>query len=53
MDEGIECDASCSGGSFTHPRVADVVNHKVEKFTTDALVSILARIGKQVRLAVR
>ena len=37
----------------TRPRVSDVVNHKVEKFTIDALVSMLGRIGKQVRLAVQ
>ena len=37
----------------TRPRVSDVVNHKVEKFTIDALVSMLARIGKQARLAVQ
>jgi len=36
----------------TRPRVSDVVNHKVDKFTLDALVAMLARIGKQVRLAV-
>lgn len=35
----------------TRPRVSDVVNHKVSKFTIDALVAMLARIGKQVRLA--
>ena len=34
----------------TRPRVSDVVNRKVEKFTIDALVGMLARIGKQVRL---
>src|SRR6266487_5117066 len=37
----------------TRPRVSDVVNHKVEKFTIEALVSMLGRIGKQVRLAVQ
>ena len=37
----------------TRPRVSDVVNLKVEKFTIDALVSMLARIGKQVQLAVQ
>ena len=37
----------------TRPRVSDVVNHKTDKFTLDALVSMLARIGKQVRLAVQ
>ena len=36
----------------TRPRVSDMVNHKVGKFTIDALVGMLARIGKQVRLAV-
>src|SRR5438132_10781542 len=36
----------------TRPRVSDVVNHKVEKFTIDALVDMLSRIGKRVRLAV-
>ena len=36
----------------TRPRVSDAVNHKVEKFTIDALVSMLARIGKRVHLAV-
>jgi predicted XRE-type DNA-binding protein len=33
--------------------VSDLVNHRVEKFTIDALVSMLGRIGKQVRLAVQ
>jgi predicted XRE-type DNA-binding protein len=37
----------------TRPRVSDVVNHKVEKFTIDALVSMLTRIGKHVHLAVQ
>ena len=37
----------------TRSRVSDVVNHKTDKFTLDALFSMLARIGKQVRLAVQ
>jgi predicted XRE-type DNA-binding protein len=37
----------------TRPRVSDVVNHKVQKFTIDALVAMVSRIGKQVQLAVR
>jgi predicted XRE-type DNA-binding protein len=36
----------------TRPRVSDVVNHKVQKFTIDALVLMLSRIGKRVQLAV-
>lgn len=36
----------------TRPRVSDVINKKAIKFTIDALVDMLARIGKQVRLSV-
>lgn len=36
----------------TRPRVSDVINHKVQKFTIDALVVMLSRIGKRVQLAV-
>jgi predicted XRE-type DNA-binding protein len=57
MDEIAEWMKEFSGGSRsgagTRPRVSDVVNHKVEKFTIDALVSMPARIGKRVNLAVQ
>lgn len=36
----------------TRPRISDVVNKKTGKFTIDALVDMLARIGKPVRLAI-
>lgn len=36
----------------SRPRVSDVVNRKTAKFTLDALVEMLSRIGKPVRLAV-
>jgi len=36
----------------SRPRVSDVVNRKTAKFTIDALVEMLSRIGKPVRLAV-
>lgn len=36
----------------SRPRVSDVVNMKVSKFTIDALVDMLSRVGKPVRLAV-
>lgn len=36
----------------TRPRISDVVNRKVGKFTIDALVDMLTRIGKHVRLAI-
>lgn len=36
----------------TRPRVSDIVNKKVSKFTIDALVDMLTRTGKHVRLAI-
>ena len=36
----------------SRPRVSDVVNKKTAKFTIDALVEMLSRIGKPVQLAV-
>lgn len=37
----------------TRPRVSDVINKKAVKFTIDALVDMLARTGKHVRLSVQ
>lgn len=37
----------------TRPRVSDVINRKAIKFTIDALVDMLARTGKHVRLSVQ
>lgn len=37
----------------TRPRVSDVIHKKAIKFTIDALVDMLARIGKQVQLSVK
>ena len=36
----------------SRPRESDVVNKKTAKFTIDALVEMLRRVGKPVRLAV-
>jgi len=36
----------------TRPRVSDVVNKKTTKFTIDALVGMLARVGKPVKVMV-
>ena len=36
----------------SRPRVSDVINKKAAKFTIDALVEMLSRIGKPVRLTV-
>lgn len=37
---------------ISRPRVSDVVNQKTSKFTLDALVLMLARLGKPVTLQV-
>lgn len=37
----------------TRPRVSDVVNKKLPKFTIDALIDMLARAGRHVELTVR
>ena len=36
----------------TRPRVSDVVNKKASKFTIDALVEMLARVGKPVQVVI-
>lgn len=37
---------------ITRPRVSDLVNRKTQKFTVDALVNMLARTGRSVRIEV-
>ncbi len=37
---------------ITRPRVSDMVNKKTTKFSIDALVGMLARIGKLVKLVI-
>lgn len=39
--------------AVSRPRVSDVVNKKVAKFTIDTLVEMLSRIGRPVRLVVQ
>ena len=36
----------------TRPRVSDMVNKKTSKFTIDALVDMLARVGKSVKIVI-
>jgi predicted XRE-type DNA-binding protein len=36
----------------SRPRVSDVVNKKAAKFTIDALVEMLSRVGKPVRFSI-
>jgi predicted XRE-type DNA-binding protein len=37
----------------SRPRVSDVVNKKMAEFTIDALVEMLSRVGKPVKIAIR
>lgn len=37
----------------TRPRVSDIINKKWTKFTTDALVDMLARAGKQIQFNIK
>lgn len=52
-EEKLTQAAAAEALRVSRPRVSDVVNHKVDKFTIDSLVAMLFSIGKQVRLAVR
>lgn len=38
--------------SISRPRISDVVNQKTSKFTLDALVMMLMKLGKPVRLQI-
>ncbi|MFA7239256.1 MAG: XRE family transcriptional regulator [Sulfuricellaceae bacterium] len=51
-DNGLKQEEAATILHITRPRVSDVVNKKMSKFTIDALVDMLTRIGKHVRLAI-
>ncbi len=50
--KGLKQEQAAAILNVTRPRVSDVVNRKAAKFTIDALVAMLARVGKPVRLVV-
>jgi predicted XRE-type DNA-binding protein len=37
----------------TQPRVSDLLRGRIDLFSTDALIDMLARLGAQVRLTVK
>ena len=37
---------------ITRPRVSDLVNGKIDKFSVDALIKLLERTGHQVMIAI-
>jgi len=39
--------------SVTQPRVSDLLRGRIDLFSTDALIDMLARLGAQVRLIVK
>ena len=38
--------------NISRPRVSDVVNQKTSKFTVDALITMLGKLGKPVTVTV-
>lgn len=38
---------------LTQPRLSDLLRGRIEKFSLDALVNMLARVGKQVEMRVK
>ncbi len=51
-EEGYRQEEAARYLHTSRPRVSDVVNQKTEKFTLDALVNMMANIGKSVKLIV-
>ncbi|EQA03686.1 helix-turn-helix domain-containing protein [Glaesserella parasuis] len=37
---------------ITRPRVSDIVNHKIEKFTLDALFMMINKTGKTIQFSI-
>lgn len=50
--EGLKQAEAAEILNVTRPRVSDVVNRKTSKFTLDALVDMLVRAGKHVKMVV-
>ncbi|HHK5604049.1 XRE family transcriptional regulator [Neisseria polysaccharea] len=55
MDKRAEFETGAGGGNLQHqpPRVSDLVNGKISKFTIDALLTMLAKTGKTAELNIR
>lgn len=51
-DSDLKQEQAAERLKVTRPRVSDVVNKKVAKFTVDSLIGMLQRIGKKVDIAV-
>lgn len=53
QEQGLRQAEAASLLGITRPRVSDVVNLKTVKFSIDALVNMLTRVGKRIEFAVR
>ncbi len=49
-DEGLEQKKAAALFGVHQPRISDLMCGKIDKFTIDMLVNMLARIGKTVKL---
>jgi predicted XRE-type DNA-binding protein len=47
-----QAENSCELG-VTQPRVSDLLRGRIDLFSTDALIDMLARLGARVRLTVK
>ena len=50
---GLSQSAAARSLGITQPRLNDLLRGRIEKFSLDALVNVLARAGMQVRMTVR
>lgn len=50
--EGITQAVAAERFGVTQPRVSDLVRGKLDRFTIDALVTMLARVGRRVEVSV-
>lgn len=50
--EGITQAEAAERFGVSQPRVSDLVRGKLDRFTIDALVTMLARVGRQVEVSV-
>lgn len=50
--EGLTQAEAADRLGVTQPRVSDLVRGKIDRFTVDALVNMLARVGRRVEVSV-
>ncbi|NOU09326.1 MAG: XRE family transcriptional regulator [Nitrospira sp.] len=53
LARGLKQKAAAKTLGVTQPRVSDLLRGRIELFSTDALIDMLARLGATVRLTVK